>query len=632
MALKHNKTASLPDAPGVYLLMDGEGKVIYVGKAASLRKRVASYFQAREEDNPRLASLRARLADIDFIVTENESEALILEANLIKRFHPPYNVDFRDDKSYPYMVIRTEDRFPRVMFMRGKRGRHSVYYGPFAHAGAVRETIDTLRKVFPFRACRGSEPGKGTGLACLDYHIGLCCGPCTGEVTPEEYGRIIDGVRSFMEGNHRAILEELERRMREEAGRQEFELAARTRDRLIALRRILERQQAHSLQEGDRDVFALYAGDLDACVTVFYVRGGKILGKQDFFSTVPAGSGEGELLAAFLPQFYTQGTQVVREVLLSHPLEDGERELLERWLSSRAGRKVRIIFPRRGDKKRLVEKAVHNARLSLEVRLAKQASDLGWVSRAVNGVREGLSLQRLPYRMECYDISNLGGEDAVASMVVFEGGLPLRKDFRRFHIKCADGRNDVAMMEEVLERRLSRLSQAGKEGESARRNAVKNSARLDSFHKRPDLILVDGGEAQLAAAARALARHGVQDIEVAALAKRLEEIRMPGRKEAINLPRDSEALHLLQRLRDEAHRYALEYHRAQREKRARRSLLDDIPGIGPKRKRSLLRHYGSLARITQASLEELRGLSFLDARSAENLYRALHSMETDREE
>ncbi len=616
--------ATLPDAPGVYLLMDERGKVIYVGKAASLRKRVASYFQSREAENPRLASLRSRLADLDFIVTENESEALILEANLIKRFHPPYNIDFRDDKSYPYMVIRVEDEFPRVMFMRGKRSLDAVYYGPFAHAGAVRETIDTLRKVFPFRACRGREPGKGTGSACLDHHIGLCCGPCSGEITPEEYGRIIDGVRRFMEGDHKAIIAELEDRMRREAERQEFELAARTRDRILALRRILERQQAHSLKEGDQDVFALHAGDLDACVTVFYVRGGKMLGKQDFYSTVPTGSGEGDILAAFLPQFYMQATQVPREILVSHPLAPPERELLEKWLTARAGRKVAIKSPRRGEKKRLVEKAAHNARLSLEVQLARQASDLAWISRAVSGVQEGLSLRRLPYRMECYDISNLGSEDAVGSMVVFEGGLPVRKDFRRFHIRDVQGQNDAAMIEEVLERRLCKLSpqEAAESGSGGKADRAR--ARLDSFHKRPDLIIVDGGEQQLAAAARALARHGLQDIEVAALAKRLEEVYLPGREEAVSLPRDSEALHLLQRLRDEAHRYALEYHRAQRERRTRRSLLDEVAGIGPKRKRSLLRHYGSLARVAQASLEELKGLTFLDARTAENLYRALH--------
>jgi len=612
------KAASLPDSPGVYLFLDRQGKVIYVGKAASLRKRVASYFQKREPDNPRLASLRSRLADLDFIVTANEAEALLLEANLIKRFHPDYNIDFRDDKSYPYMVIRTDDRYPRVMFARGKRIREAVYYGPFAHAGAVRETIDTLRRVFPFRACRGREPGKPGGSPCLDHHIRLCCGPCTGQVSPEEYARIIEGERRFMEGDHRFILEELEERMRQEAARQEFELAARTRDKLNALRRMLERQHAHSLQEGDQDVFAVHSGELDACVTVFMVRGGKILGKQDFYSTLPSGSDEGEVLAAFLPQFYAQATHVPREVLLSHPLPEPDADLLREWLSGRAGRKVQLAVPRRGEKRRLVERVLQNARLSLEVHLAKQASDLGWVSRAVNGIREGLGLRNLPYRIECYDISNLGAEDAVGSMVVFEGGFPLRRDFRRFRIRYGRGQDDTAMMEEVLDRRLARLaSTRGEGGDTPPR-------RLDSFHKRPDLIVVDGGKPQLAAAARALARHGLADIEVLALAKRMEEIYVPGRKEPVRLPRDSEALHLLQRIRDQAHRYALEYHREQRERKTRRSLLDGVPGIGPKRKRELLKHFGSVAGISAASRQQLMSLSFLDRRTAENLYRALH--------
>ncbi len=618
------KAESLPDSPGVYIFKDRGGRVIYVGKAASLRKRVASYFHAREEENPRLAGLRSRIADLDFIVTANEAEALLLEANLIKRFHPAYNIDFRDDKSYPYMVIRIGDAYPRVMFARGRRRPDAVYYGPFAHAGAVRETIETLRKVFPFRACRGREPGKPTGGPCLDYHIRLCCGPCTGRVSVEEYARIIQGVRRFMEGDHSSILDELENRMRREAARQEFELAARTRDRILALRRILERQQAHTLKEGDQDVFALAAGDLDACVTVFYIRGGKILGKQDFFSTLPAGSSEGDVLAAFLPQFYAQATHIPREILLSHDLPQPDRALLEEWLSGKAGRKVRLTVPRRGEKKSLVEKVASNARMSLEVHLAKQASDLGWISRAVQGVQEGLGLARVPYRIECYDISNLGPLDAVGSMVVFEGGIPLRRDFRRFRIRGVEGQNDVAMMEEVLDRRLSRLAAAG---ERSGGEGEKVKVRLDTFAKKPDLIVVDGGIPQLGAALRALARHGIRDVEVAALAKRLEEIHLPFRQEPVVLPRDSEALHLLQRIRDEAHRYALEYHRLQRERRSRRSVLDEVPGIGPRRKQRLLRHYGSLARIAEASREELAGLSFLDRRTAENLYRALHPSE-----
>lgn len=623
MSEARRKAESLPDAPGVYVFKDDRGRVIYVGKAASLRRRVASYFHSREEENPRLAGLRARIADLDFIVTVNEAEALLLEANLIKRFHPDYNIDFRDDKSYPYMVIRTGDAYPRVMFARGSRRPDAVYYGPFAHAGAVRETIQTLRKVFPFRACRGREPGKPTGGPCLDYHIRLCCGPCTGKVSVEEYGRIIQGVRRFMEGDHRAILEDLERRMREEASRQEFELAARTRDRLLALQRILERQQAHNLKEGDQDVFAVEAGDLDACVTVFYVRGGKILGKQDFISTPPLGSGEEDILAAFLAQFYTRATHIPREVLLSHDLPESERALLEEWLTGKAGRKVRLLVPQKGEKRSLVEKVARNARMSLEVHLSKQASDLGWISRAVRGIGEGLGLSRIPYRIECYDISNLGPLDAVGSMVVFEGGIPQRRDFRRFRVRGIAGKSDVAMMEEILDRRLSRLvSPAGDtNGEAGAR------MRMDTFHKKPDLILVDGGVPQLGAAVRSLARHGLRDVEVAALAKRLEEIHLPGSREPVVLPRDSEALHLLQRIRDEAHRHALEYHRQQRERRTRRSFLDEVPGIGPRRKQRLLRHFGSLKRVAEATREELAGLSFLDRRTAENLYRALHPEE-----
>lgn len=609
---------NLPDSPGVYLFKDAGGGIIYIGKAASLRKRVGSYFAGRDVENPRLAQLRERISDVDFIVTANEVEALILEANLIKRHHPAFNIDFRDDKSYPYMVICMEDEFPRVMFMRGKRRKDAVYYGPFAYAGAVRETIATLRKVFPFRACRGREPGKSGGGPCMDYHINLCCGPCTGEVAPAAYRRIIDGVREFMEGEHGIVLAELEQRMREESSRREYELAARTRDRLAALNRILERQQAHSLKEGDQDIFAVHAGELDACVTVFFVRQGKILGKQDFFSELPAQQGEGEVLAAFLPQFYSQATSFPREILLSHAIDEGEAGLLRGWLGGKAGRAVRIAVPARGPKKAMVEKVLENARHGLEVHLARQASDLGWISRAVNGIREGLGLDRMPYRIECYDISNLGADDAVGSMVVYEAGLPVRGDFRRFRIRRTAGPNDAAMIEEVLGRRMAKLS--NRPAKAGDEDGAAPKKRLNSFFKKPDLILVDGGEGQLAAALKARDAGGFQDIAVAAIAKKMEEIRLPGAVAPVMLPRDSAALHLLQRIRDEAHRYALAYHRQQRGKRVRRSALDDIPGVGPKRKTSLLRHYGSLAGIAGASLEELQALSFLDRRTAENIF------------
>jgi excinuclease ABC subunit C len=631
MSLKE-RVGALPESPGVYLLKDAEGEIIYVGKASSLRKRVSSYLKPRDRDNPRLAQLRSRIADVDFIVTANEVEALILEANLIKRFRPDYNVVFRDDKSYPYLVICMEDTYPRVMFTRGQRYKGAVYYGPFAHAGAVRETIETLRKVFPFRACRGKEPGKSGGAPCLDYHIKICSGPCINAISRQEYAKIINGLREFMEGKHERILRELESRMREESSRREYELAARTRDRLAALKRILERQQAHTLKQGDQDVFSVYHNQLDACITVFYIRGGKILGKKDFFTALPVPKEEGEILAALLAHYYSQATHIPREILLSHDLPQADRGLLEGWLLEKAGRKTRIEVPLRGEKKRLVEKVAQNARHGLEAHLAKQASDFGWISRAVNGIQEGLGLDRVPYRIECYDISNLGPEDAVGSMVVYEGGIPVRRDFRRFLIKGVGGQNDVAMIEEIIARRMAKLAHASKGNADDERD--RKEKRLDSFCKKPDLMLIDGGEAQLAAAMKAVQELGVHDVQVAALAKKMEEVFLPGRKGGICLPRGSEALHLLQRIRDDAHRYALDYHRMRRNRRARASALDDIPGIGPKRKRYLLRHYGSLAGIAAASLEELQGLSFLDKKTAENVFhrfRAAPSRESVRE-
>lgn len=611
------KAASLPESPGVYLFKDTEGKVIYVGKASALRRRVSSYFSSRDPDNPRLALLRSRIADLDFIVTTNEVEALILEANLIKRYHPSFNIEYRDDKSYPYLAIFMEDEFPRVMFLRGQRKKGVLYYGPFAHAGAVRETIETLRKIFPFRSCRRKEPGKDRGGPCLDFHIRRCLGPCTGQVSSQEYRKVIEEVRDFLEGNHEKILVELERRMREEAARQEFEMAARTRDKLISLRKMLEKQQAHSMKEGDQDVFSLYHNELDACVTGLFVRGGRILGKQDFFMGLPLEEDESGILACFLEQYYIRATHVPREVILSHPLREEDSKVLESWLRERRGGAVRIIYPKRGEKRRLAEKALENARHALELYLYRQASDLNWISRAIAGLQKHLQLPCVPYRIECYDISNLGTDEAVGSMVVFEGGLPLRRDYRRFVIKEVRGQNDTAMIGEVVRRRLEKLAKF-EMSLGNRKGDV--SSRRDSFHKRPDLIVVDGGRAQLNAARKAAAEVGFSEVLIVSLAKRLEEVYLESVRDPLRLPRDSEALHLLQRIRDEAHNYALEYHRARRVRKTHQSVLDRIPGVGTKRKKLLLQHYGSVARIAEASLEELESLSFLDKRTARNVY------------
>jgi excinuclease ABC subunit C len=556
------------------------------------------------------------MADLEFIVTSNEVEALILEANLIKRFHPPYNIEYRDDKSYPYLAIFIEDEFPRVMFLRGQRRKGVLYYGPFAHAGAVRETIETLRKIFPFRSCRGREPGKDRGGPCLDYHLKRCLGPCTGQVSPEEYRKVINSVREFLEGDHDKVITELERKMREEASRQEFEMAARTRDKLTSLRRMLEKQQAQSTRDGDQDVFSLYHNELDACVTGLFIRGGRMLGKRDFLMGLPLEETEGDILSSFLEQYYSQATYVPREIILSHPLEEEDRKLLESWLKERRGGAVRILHPKRGEKRRLAEKALENARHALELYLYKQSSDLNWISRATSGLQSYLGLPSMPFRIECYDISNLGPDDAVGSMAVFEGGLPLRRDYRRFTIKGVRGQNDTAMIGEVVRRRLEKLAayeRAVEKGDGA-------LSRRDSFYKRPDLIVVDGGRAQLNAARKAAEETGFQGLPIVSLAKRLEEVYREDRVEPLRLPRDSEALHLLQRIRDEAHAYALEYHRARRTRRARQSVLDRIPGVGAKRKKLLLQHFGSVTRMAEASLEELESLSFLDKRTARNIY------------
>lgn len=613
--LRH-KAASLPESPGVYLFKDAEGRVIYVGKAGSLRRRVASYFSSRDPDHPRLALLRQRMADIDFIVTSNEVEALILEANLIKRFHPPFNIEYRDDKSYPYLAIFVEDEFPRVMFIRGQRRKGVLYYGPFAHAGAVRETIETLRKIFPFRSCRGREPGKDRGGPCLDYHLKRCLGPCTGQVSSEDYRKVISSVREFLEGGHEKIISELEKKMKEEAARQEFEMAARTRDKLLSVRKIVEKQQAHSMKDGDQDVFSLHHNELDACVTGLFIRGGRLLGKRDFFMGLPLEVSEGSILSSLLEQYYSQATYIPREVIVSHPMEEEDRVLLESWLKERRGGAVRIIHPKRGEKRRLVEKALENARHALDLYLYKQASDLEWVGRAISGLQRYLGLASLPFRIECYDISNLGPEDAVGSMAVFEGGLPLRRDYRRFVIKGVGGQNDTAMIGEVVRRRLEKLAIS----EKAAGHEGGGPGKRDSFHKKPDLIVVDGGRAQLNAARKAAEETGFAGLPIVSLAKKLEEIYTEESPEPLRLPRDSEALHLLQRIRDEAHAYALEFHRARRTRKTRQSVLDRIPGVGAKRKKLLLKHYGSVARIAEASLEELESLSFLDKRTARNVY------------
>ncbi len=616
MARLRDDIKHLPDSPGVYMFKDSHGEVIYVGKAGSLTRRVRSYFTGSTSGNPRLAQLRRRAAAVEVITTGNEVEALLLESNLIKKHRPAFNILLKDDKSYPYLAISVQERYPRVTFERGRRRKGVLYYGPFTSPQAVRETVDILRKAFPFRDCRGPEPGKSTGKPCLDYHIKLCTGPCIGAVDEAEYRATISEVMRFLEGRYDSIVKQLERKMTEQAGREDFEGAARSRDALRALYLILEKQQAYSIKGGDTDAVGVDCDELDACITIFYVRGGKLMGKRDFITARAPEVEPGETLAGFLTEFYSEATYIPSEILLSEEVGPSEREVLGEWLSGRKGKKVRVLYPQRGEKKRMTLRSAENASQALRMHRLKRAADLNWVSRASSDLARQLKLPRVPYRIECYDISNLGPTDAVGSMVVFEGGFPLRRDFRKFRIKGVEGQDDPGMMAEVLRRRLAKLpvrdgATVG-EGEGA---SVRNS-----FDKRPDLMLLDGGKGQLSAVVPVLEEHGLTDIPLAALAKRLEEVYRPGMGEAVVLPRGSEALYMLQRVRDEAHRYALEYHHKLRDQRTRSSQLDDIPGVGDVRKRKLLSHYGSIKKIAAASREDLEGLPFLDRRAAANIY------------
>ncbi len=608
----------LPDSPGVYMFKDSRGEVIYVGKAGSLTKRVRSYFTGTTSGNPRLAQLRRRAAGLEVITTANEVEALLLESNLIKRYRPAFNILLKDDKSYPYLAISVEEKFPRVTSERGRRRKGVLYYGPFVSPRAVRETVDILRKAFPFRDCRGPEPGKSTGKPCLDYHIKLCSGPCIGAVDEAEYRATIGEVMRFLEGRYDSIVRQLETKMAEQAAREDYEGAARSRDALRALYLILEKQQAYSIKGGDTDAVGVDCDELDACITIFYVRGGKLMGKRDFLTERAPEVEPGETLAGFLAEFYSEATYIPSEILLSEEIGESEREVLGEWLSGRKGKRVHVLYPQRGEKKRMVLRSAENAGQALRMHRLKRSADLNWVSRAVNDLSRQLALPQVPYRIECYDISNLGPTDAVGSMVVFEGGFPLRRDFRKFRIKGVEGQDDPAMMAEVLRRRLSKLPIL--RSRQARSENSEGVSVRNSFDKRPDLILLDGGKGQLSAVVPVLEELGLSDIPLAALAKRLEEVYRPGRGEPVVLPRGSEALYLLQRVRDEAHRYAVEYHRKLRDQRTRRSQLDDIHGVGDVRKRKLLSHYGSIKKIAAASREELEGLPFLDRRSAGHVY------------
>jgi excinuclease ABC subunit C len=587
--------------------------VIYVGKAKSLRQRLNSYFADFSALHPRTQSMLTTAADVDWTVVGTEVEALQLEYSWIKEFDPRFNVKYRDDKSYPYLAVTMGDDFPRVQVMRGAKRKGTRYFGPYSHAWAIRETVDLLLRVFPVRTCSGGvfKRAGQIGRPCLLGYIDKCSAPCVGRVTPDEHRDLAEDFCDFMAGNTGRFIKRLERDMREAAAEQEYERAARLRDDIQALQRALEKQ-AVVLGEGtDADVIALVEDPLEAAVQVFYVRGGRIRGQRGWVVDKVEEASPGELVEQFLLQMYGDAgaESMPREVLV--PVLPPDAEALTELLSEQRRARVEVRVPQRGDKKSLMETVERNAKESLAQHKIRRAGDLTTRSKALQEIADALDLDQVPLRVECYDVSHLQGENVVASMVVFEDGLPRKSEYRRFAVRTKEG--DVASIYEVIQRRFRRyLEERSATGELAADDADGPSGPIDpetgkprKFAYPPNLVVVDGAGPQAAAAQRALDELGIDDVAVCGLAKRLEEVWLPGDDQPVIMPRSSEGLYLLQRVRDEAHRFAITYHRAKRSKSVKESALDTVPGLGPARRQALLKHFGSVKKLREATAAEI---------------------------
>jgi excinuclease ABC subunit C len=599
----------LPAKPGVYLFRGRDDGVLYVGKAKSLRPRVRSYFRGGDT-RAGLDRLIARVERIEVIVTQTEVEAFHLEQNLIKRHRPPFNVRLRDDKSYPYIAVTVEDDFPRVMFTRERHRRGVVYFGPYASAKKVRETLDVLNRVFPYRPCEGPQPGRHSGIPCLDYHIERCLAPCVGYVSQEDYRNVIERVIEFLSGKTRPVLRELEEKMQAAAERQDFEEAARYRNRLFSVRHLAERQAADKRAIGTVDVIGIAANGGTAAVQVFPLRGGRLVDRHTFYLENAAGEDRRTLLEAFCLEYYGGAPAVPPLIVV--PLDAGPTNALEQFLSDLRGSRVEVRSAQRGEKRRLLDLAQQNAELALESDSAQTERKRLRRIEALEELRETLNLESLPIRIECFDISTIQGQSPVGSMVVFQDAVPKKAHYRKFGIRGVEGQDDFAMMAEVVSRRFARALPA-------------TSDRYDEgFAAIPNLVVVDGGKGQLSAALAAMQAHDLPRVAVIALAKQEEEVFLPGRPDPVVLERDSAGLQLLQRVRDEAHRFALGFHRQRRDTRARESILDALPGVGPARRRALLQHFGSPERLLAASPEELEGVPGVPAKTGRQIYAALH--------
>ncbi|WP_030677331.1 excinuclease ABC subunit UvrC [Streptomyces cellulosae] len=638
------RPGQIPDSPGVYRFRDEHRRVIYVGKAKSLRQRLANYFQDLAGLHPRTRTMVTTAASVEWTVVSTEVEALQLEYSWIKEFDPRFNVKYRDDKSYPYLAVTMNEEFPRVQVMRGHKKKGVRYFGPYGHAWAIRDTVDLLLRVFPVRTCSAGvfKNAARTGRPCLLGYIGKCSAPCVERVSAEEHRELAEEFCDFVAGRTGTYLRRLEKQMMEAAEEMEYERAARLRDDIEALKRAMEKNAVVLADATDADLIAVAEDELEAAVQIFHVRGGRVRGQRGWVTDKVEEITTGALVEHALQQLYGEekGDAVPKEVLV--PALPDPVEPVQEWLSERRGSNVSLRIPQRGDKKALMETVQRNALQALALHKTKRASDLTTRSRALEEIAEALDLDSAPLRIECYDISHLQGDDVVASMVVFEDGLQRKSEYRRFQIKGFEGQDDVRSMHEVITRRFRRyLAEKEKTGEWTDGDAgptdgategltnglgdglKDDDGRPKRFAYPPQLVVVDGGQPQVAAAKRALDELGIDDIAVCGLAKRLEEVWLPGEDDPVVLPRTSEGLYLLQRVRDEAHRFAITYQRTKRAKRFRSSPLDDVPGLGDTRKQALLKHFGSLKKLRSATIDQICEVPGIGRKTAETIAVAL---------
>ncbi len=636
---------AIPDAPGVYRFLDTAGRVVYVGKAKSLRPRLSSYFQDLAHLHPRTQQMVSSAARVDWTVVSTEVEALQLEYSWIKEYDPRFNVKYRDDKSYPWLAVTLHEEFPRVMVGRGPKRKGVRYFGPYSHAWAIRETVDLLLRVFPMRSCSAGvfRRSQQIGRPCLLGYIGKCAAPCVGRVDADEHRAIVDDFVAFMSGRTTEQVRRLEREMKEASAELDYERAARLRDDIGALERALEKQAVVLGDGTDADVLALHEDPLEAAVQIFSVRGGRIRGQRGWVADKVDDAGTGDLVERAVVQLYDgeQGEAIPREVLV--PTLPADAAALEQWLAARRGGRVDLRVPQRGDKRALMETVERNASQSLVLHKTRRASDLTTRNKALEEIQEALGLPEAPLRIECYDVSNLQGTQVVASMVVFEDGLPRKGEYRRFVIRGVDGQNDVASMHETVTRRFRRMldeqnaerhvaegwnDAADADGPDGPLLVDPDTGRPRKFAYTPGLVVVDGGPPQVAAAQQALTELGIDDIPVCGLAKRLEEVWLPDSDDPVVLSRSSEGLYLLQRIRDEAHRFAITHHRSRRSRSMVESLLDEVPGLGDVRRKALLTRFGSLKRLRAASVDDLAEVPGIGRRTAESIVAALQTEES----